>query len=150
MKKCSACGQIKPKIDFVKSKRSKDGLSCYCKLCNREKAKEWRSKNREKINASAVRRYNGLKVFIDSFKTPCVKCGESRMYVIQFHHINPTDKSFSIAHETYGRETTEAEIKKCVCLCSNCHDEFHYFYGVKPEHPVEALTKYLGRNPYEI
>ena len=35
------------------------------------------------------------------------------------------------------------EIKKCVCLCSNCHDEFHYFYGDHPNDPVEALTKYL-------
>jgi hypothetical protein len=150
MKRCSKCGQIKQETEFVKSKKSKDGLASYCKECHNRWARAWRSKNREKVNSSAVNRYNELKVFIDSFKTPCVKCGESRLYVIQFHHINPTDKSFSIAHETYGRETTEAEIKKCVCLCSNCHDEFHYFYGVKPEKPVESLTEYLGRSPYEI
>ena len=89
-------------------------------------------------------------IFIDSLKTPCVKCGETRLWIIQFHHINPTEKSFNLSNSHYGKDKIIEERKKCVCLCSNCHDEFHYFYGKSPVNPVEDLTDYLGRNPYEV
>lgn len=84
--------------------------------------------------------------FINSFKTPCVKCGESRFYVIDFHHVDPNQKLFSISDGQKAHKSKEEvinEIKKCVCLCKNCHKEFHYFYGVKSEHLKEDLDKYL-------
>jgi predicted HNH restriction endonuclease len=43
----------------------------------------------------------------------------------------------------YDDETIDSEIKKCVCLCSNCHKEFHYFYGTKPKQPEKDLEHYL-------
>lgn len=84
--------------------------------------------------------------FNKKWKHPCEKCGEERLYLIQFHHIDPSTKKFCIGSTSAERnvESLEEEVKKCVCLCSNCHDEFHFFYGVKPEHPVEALNEYLG------
>ena len=84
--------------------------------------------------------------FINSLKGSCVKCGDSRFYVIEFHHIDPTTKSFTISDGQKAHKSKEDvlnEVKKCVCLCRNCHKEFHYFYGVKSEHPVEDLEKYL-------
>ncbi|MBR3246847.1 MAG: hypothetical protein IKG03_00430 [Clostridiales bacterium] len=85
--------------------------------------------------------------FNQRWKHPCEKCGESRLYLIQFHHIDPATKSFCIGAQATAKkeELLTAEVKKCVCLCSNCHDEFHYFYGNKPEKPVESLEEYLGR-----
>lgn len=88
--------------------------------------------------------------FIDSLKTPCVKCGESRLWVIQFHHINPDDKCFNLSNARYGKDKLISERTKCVCLCSNCHDEFHHFYGHRPTNPVDDLTEYLEGNPYEV
>ena len=96
-------------------------------------------------------RYAELVVEMDAMKHPCVKCGESRPYVIDFHHIDPKDKKFNVGKaKTYSQQTLLKEISKCVCLCRNCHQEFHHFYGNNPDKPVESLTEYLGRNPYEI
>lgn len=85
--------------------------------------------------------------FNAKWKHPCEKCGESRLYLIQFHHIDPATKEFCIGAQATSKtiEALEKEIKKCVCLCSNCHDEFHYLYGAKPQKPVEALEEYLRR-----
>lgn len=86
-----------------------------------------------------------------TFKQPCQKCGDSRLYLIQFHHIDPKTKLFEVSKSgSHTIEDIEQEVKKCVCLCSNCHDEFHYFYGDKPENPVEALEEYLGKRIVEL
>ena len=87
-------------------------------------------------------RYN----LINSLKTPCVKRGESRFYVIDFHHIDPRNKLFTVSDGNKVHKSKEdvlSEIQKCACLCKNCHREFHYFYGFKSEHPVEDFEKYL-------
>jgi hypothetical protein len=64
MKKCSKCLHIKPFDDFIKNKSRSDGLSSYCKVCNREykklqyannpapqkqQSKNYRNNNPEKI-----------------------------------------------------------------------------------------------------
>lgn len=96
----------------------------------------WKAKDREQ-----------RKAFNEKWKRPCEKCGESRLYLIQFHHIDPSTKSFCIGANATSKKANllEAEVKKCVCLCSNCHDEFHYLYGAKPKDPVGSLEEYLGR-----
>ena len=83
--------------------------------------------------------------FIEGLKTNCVKCGESRKYVIDFHHVDNSTKSFDICYgsKSKGRKTIKREIEKCVCLCKNCHTEFHYIYGWNPENPTVALDDYL-------
>lgn len=83
--------------------------------------------------------------FINSLKRPCVKCGEKRKYVLDFHHIDYKTKKFGISWgiNARGRKSLEKEIKKCVCLCKNCHAEFHYLYGEMPDDPIKALAEYL-------
>lgn len=97
---------------------------------------EWKAKDRERRRA-----------FNEKWKHPCEKCGEERLYLIQFHHIDPSTKSFCIGANATSKQDAllEEEVKKCICLCSNCHDEFHYLYGAKPKNPVESLSEYLGR-----
>lgn len=100
-----------------------------------EKGKEkWQKADREK-----------RKALNKKWKSPCIKCGESRLYLIHFHHIDPATKEFCIGAEIVVRkeDVIEKEIKKCVCLCSNCHDEFHYLYGLKPKDPIGSLEEYL-------
>lgn len=103
---------------------------------NYEKHKDkWHKQDRDKRVA-----------FNQKWKRPCEKCGENRLYLIQFHHIDPSTKLFCIGASAASRtdESLEAEVKKCVCLCSNCHDEFHFLYGRNPKDPVESLKEYLG------
>lgn len=87
---------------------------------------------------------NRKQELIEQLKTPCIKCGESRIYVVDYHHIDPLEKLFDISkkHE-HGMVKLKNEILKCVCLCRNCHAEFHYLYG--KDATKEDLLEYLGR-----
>lgn len=51
MKKCSKCGRWKVfnNINFSKDKKSKYGLRCCCKECQRKASKEYANKNKDKI-----------------------------------------------------------------------------------------------------
>jgi len=65
-KKCTKCGKDGEREDFYKDKKTKDGLSYWCKVCSKEKQinyyknnsgkvidyqKEYSSKNRKKLSA---------------------------------------------------------------------------------------------------
>lgn len=175
LKKCSQCNQELPISDFYKWKYSKDGLRSECKACSKLNNKQYYDANKQQIidnvaryteshrdqvkqyqheyaknNSEILKNYykeRGMdkKRKVDTYKTPCAKCGESRLYVIDFHHIDPSTKSFTIGDLYRGNDKKiAAEVSKCVCLCSNCHREFHYLYGIVPQDPVNELEKYLG------
>lgn len=166
MKKCCVCGVLKDDSEFHKDRHMKDGLSSQCKTCRKEikhnyyvvnkdklrsKHNAWRRSRPDKLQEYGEKRLIENRTFIDSLKSTCVKCGEDRSYLIQFHHINPSDKSFNLCNiNSHGKVSLESESKKCVCLCANCHTEFHWIYGNNPLKPIEALVEYLGGDPYEI
>ena len=58
---------------------------------------------------------------------PCYVCGETDPVVLQFHHVDPDQKSFVIgrAIHSYGMNRLKEEIAKCVILCANCHRRVH-------------------------
>lgn len=158
-KVCSTCGKKLPMTDEYFYKRG-DGYRGQCKECVRKRYKEYNESHKEKrayYNRSYYAReknqriqyyYKKKKHFRDEFlakwRKPCQKCGEQRLYLIQFHHIDPATKEFDISRSVYRKaKLCEEEVKKCVCLCPNCHYEFHYFYGTNPEDPVNAIKEYL-------
>lgn len=54
----------------------------------------------------------------------CIDCGESDIRVLEFDHIDPSKKLFSISQGvTLGFKWYEIkdELKKCQILCANCH-----------------------------
>lgn len=150
LKTCICCKQTKHGNEFYKDATQKDGLGKYCKECFKEKQKIYYERNKKMIMENRKdyhrARRRVMQDFANSFKTPCAKCGESRMWLIDYHHKDPSLKSFTIGSSANGhsKKTIIAEIDKCVCLCRNCHTDFHYLYGNVPENPVESLKEYLG------
>ena len=62
-------------------------------------------------------------------KKICSKCGEDRWFCLEYHHTNPENKKFTIAESIskgYGKKSILKEIEKCMLLCGNCHEHFHY------------------------
>lgn len=56
----------------------------------------------------------------------CEKCGETKPWLLAFHHVDPNEKEFEIGILLEGRWTNiESELHKCICVCSNCHRELH-------------------------
>jgi transposase len=54
----------------------------------------------------------------------CAICGyDDFVCALQFHHLDPTTKSFAIGHQglTRGIAAMRTEAAKCVLLCANCH-----------------------------
>jgi 5-methylcytosine-specific restriction endonuclease McrA len=56
----------------------------------------------------------------------CELCGYRRYQgALQFHHLDPSQKDFTISRGGVTRAFQElrSEAQKCVLLCSNCHAE---------------------------
>lgn len=59
----------------------------------------------------------------------CQKCDETHPATLQFHHLDPSTKSFSINRAVMkcrSWDEIESEIEKCIVLCANCHAKLHY------------------------
>ena len=64
------------------------------------------------------------KALVEANNHKCAYCGLVDDYVVyDFHHLNPSQKSFGISDSstTRSRQAYADEAKKCVLLCANCH-----------------------------
>lgn len=74
----------------------------------------------------AWRELSGQKrAYINSHKKECAECGyNTHTSALDFHHTR--DKAFTLAQASgHSYESVDAEIAKCVVLCSNCHRLLH-------------------------
>lgn len=57
----------------------------------------------------------------------CEVCGLTDTECLDFHHIDPNQKSFGVGHKcgTVSKEALLAEIMKCRVLCGCCHRAEH-------------------------
>ena len=83
-----------------------------CRECRKQRVVEWRRRTKQKLVAEA----GGA----------CQLCGYNRwMGALQFHHLDPGQKSFALSRRGMTRAFAELqeEAKKCALLCANCHAE---------------------------
>ena len=111
---CSKCKRELPVSQYYS--RGNGRLRSECKECHSKYVK---------------RKYQERKGAIGEVKASigCAKCGDTRSYVLDFHHKDPSIKDANIARMTSNKnrlEDIQKEIDKCVVLCSNCHREFHH------------------------
>ena len=56
----------------------------------------------------------------------CVRCGYNKcLKALEFHHIDPAKKDFTISNDHFRLIDAVKESKKCILICSNCHKELH-------------------------
>ena len=70
------------------------------------------------------RKSNLIKVFGGK----CCICGFNKWQsALEFHHVNPNEKDFSITAEntTKAIEKQLKELRKCILVCANCHRGIH-------------------------
>lgn len=130
IKQCTKCNRLKPLISFGKCKASKDGLQYWCKGCRNADGKRRIKENPERNNFYVKKYYAKKRALLIKYKESlkCQQCGENHSACLDFHHRNPDEKEFNIAHSTGGCsiETIMNEIVKCDVLCANCHRKLHY------------------------
>lgn len=129
MKRCSTCREEKLLSQFRRDKTQKDGLQSRCKLCASAKIREaYTDEYRERARNRSLKNSRSNRAFLKELKTSlgCALCPETDPVCLEFHHLDPTTKSFELSrYASCPRESLVAEIKKCVCLCSNCHRKVH-------------------------
>lgn len=110
---CPRCLHKKSIEHFYKRRHGTD-FSSYCKSCTLNETIERLQRFKQKCVE-----YKGGK---------CESCGYNKCNAaLDFHHINPSEKDFTIAQcrTTSFNERVKKELDKCSLLCSNCHREIH-------------------------
>ena len=97
---------------------------------------------------TTVKRQSAKKAGVYLLGGKCLKCGNDKHYLLDFHHLDRATKdgvpSRMLANSKF--EEFFLEIQKCALLCSNCHQEFHYLEA-KEDMDIET---YLGMTLEEI
>lgn len=56
----------------------------------------------------------------------CSRCGYDKcLAALDFHHKDPSQKSFNVGSVVRAFEKVKPELDKCELLCANCHRELH-------------------------
>lgn len=93
-----------------------------------EYQRQYRKANRERmLKRDNAKRHARLLEAIQQLGGRCSRClQEYDPVCYDFHHTNPEEKEFTIGENMLvGKERLEAEISKCILLCSNCHRLTH-------------------------
>lgn len=108
-KLCNKCNKEKDIRDFYQKKSGKP--ISECKSCNIDRI----TKVRQDIKTTLVKEFGGK----------CSICGYNRcIQALQFHHKNPSNKSFGIGNGNIkSLSKIKEEAQKCILVCSNCHVE---------------------------
>ena len=93
-------------MKYVKTNKRKKVIS------NSESVILWRKRVKQKLIE-----YKGGKCDFCGYD----KCNRS----LQFHHLDPNEKDFSISGKSLSFEKLKSEVDKCVLVCANCHCEIH-------------------------
>jgi transposase-like protein len=87
------------------------------------------------VEAVSDRRRRMKEILVDDAGGQCAACGyRDCIGVLQFHHLDPSTKSFHLGREgvTRSLEKARAEARKCVLLCANCHAEVELGFRLLP------------------
>lgn len=84
--------------------------------------------------------------------TNCIICDfpKEKRAAIHFHHINPKEKETNIGViiqriRKYPDKKLIEEVKKCVCMCANCHMLYHN----GDEEIIEKFNKIIKEKGFE-
>jgi transposase len=109
------------RMDVVQRECSQHGLTDFkCRSTSGYRCLKCRSE------AVARRRRKVKQILVEEAGGVCVGCGYSLcIAALEFHHLVPSEKSFSLSHRGVARslEKAKAEASKCVLVCANCHAE---------------------------
>lgn len=87
-----------------------------------------RERHRARIRKNNRKYRDDVQELVLEFKkSGCVLCGETEPCCLSAHHRNTKTKKFTIGDRTkwHSLAAIIKELKKCICLCENCHRKVH-------------------------
>lgn len=128
----------------TKNDRGKPRRSRFCKACDRARMQKkrlnpavkeqerlrmarWRERHPEQNRERWEKSHAEKKQIIDEArKGGCVRCGESDLSCLDFHHRDrETKDADATGMRRFSLKRMLAEIAKCDVLCANCHRKHH-------------------------
>lgn len=82
---------------------------------------------KKKISDNVIKWRKRTKIKLVEYKGgECEKCGYDKcMSALEFHHLDPNKKDFTISGKSWRYDRLKLEVDKCILVCSNCHKEIH-------------------------
>ena len=112
LRECKKHGNVY--FGHYKDNNFKDGYRWRCTKC---------------VCEAVVKRKQKVKqTLVDENGGGCQICGYNKsIWALEFHHIDPSQKSFAInMGKGVSLDRFREEAKKCILLCSNCHREVEH------------------------
>ena len=83
----------------------------------------WESRELACIQYRLNHREKGTALIDNYLSThPCIKCGNTDIRVLTFHHRDKSQKRYNVSCMKYlSEKRILSEIEKCDILCANCH-----------------------------
>lgn len=94
---------------------------------DKKKSDKWRAKNPDASKDGQAKRRDAIRALKASAKSAGCPCGETDPKKLQFHHRDPSTKSFNIGDGAghHGIQRVLEELAKCDVLCTKCHRDQH-------------------------
>ena len=111
--------------------RTQNNGGKLCLACEKERHRlsmlKWRAENPAHAKAVRLARAQARRDWVASQKLACIRCGETDVACLDFHHRTSADKAGTLAVAISGWSIPRmaAEVAKCDVLCSNCHRKLH-------------------------
>lgn len=71
-------------------------------------------------------RHKAKQILVDYKGGKCCICGYDKCNeALDFHHLNPENKDFSISSTHKNIDILKKEVDKCILVCCRCHREIH-------------------------
>ena len=96
----------------------------YSRLKGKIKMKEAKNTPKKELEKSYYKRTKEKLIEYKGGK--CQVCGYNKCAsALEFHHLDPSQKDFTISGGTKSFESLKPEVDKCILVCANCHREIH-------------------------
>lgn len=102
-KRCTTCNLEKVLSTDNFYQRESGSFDPYCRDCNSKRAQVYYNKNKQKSISGATirrekRRAKSRNYYLEYLSNHhCVDCGESNILTLEFDHIDPTTKKYTIS-----------------------------------------------------
>lgn len=130
LKRCSKCQQMLGLDHFRFRSDRPNARRTKCIACHRAYDRGYETqgtvRQRRKERRAWYRAY--VRQPVEDYRQahPCLLCGETETCCLDFHHSGEKTKSINrMLSERFSLDQINAEIAKCVVLCSNCHRKLH-------------------------
>src|SRR3990167_2010786 len=131
IKECCRCREIKLITEFSKRNRTSDGLSSYCRECekieNKKLVDKYKTSNNETFRANKAKaskkHSNKIKqTLFDVYGRKCACCGETTEEFLTLEHIKGQNgKKYKSGYEAWKEAIKEYKPDLYEVLCMNCN-----------------------------